>query len=90
MRILGIDPGVATVGFAVLETGAGSQHLVTCGAITTPAGLRLSARLLQIEGDLHALIAQFSPDVMAVEELFFSKNVTTGIAAVRKSGRSWR
>ncbi len=87
MLILGIDPGVATVGFALLDAGPGQQQrLVTCGAITTPAGLRLSARLMQIESDLHALITQFSPDVMAVEELFFSKNVTTGIAVAHARG----
>ncbi len=87
MLILGIDPGVATVGFALLDTAPGQQQrLVTCGVITTPAGLRLSARLLQIEGDLHALIAQFSPDVMAVEELFFGKNVTTGISVAHARG----
>ncbi|MBR2716981.1 MAG: crossover junction endodeoxyribonuclease RuvC [Oscillospiraceae bacterium] len=86
MRVLGIDPGVATVGFAVLDAQPAVQRLVTCGVITTPAGLRLSARLLQIERDMRDLIARFSPEAMAVEELFFSKNVTTGIAVAHARG----
>lgn len=86
MRILGVDPGVATVGFAVLDSEKNRQSLVTCGVITTPAKTQLSSRLERIYRDLNELIAQFSPAVMAVEELFFSKNITTGIAVAHGRG----
>lgn len=86
MRILGIDPGVAIVGFGVLDCAGGTQRMVQYGAINTPAGLPLAARLIQIESDLTALIQQFKPDEMAIEELFFSKNITTGIAVAHARG----
>ena len=54
--------------------------------ITTPAGLPLANRLLQISEDMDALIRQFQPDEMAVEELFFTKNITTGIAVAHGRG----
>ena len=76
MRILGVDPGIATVGFAVLDAEKRSQRLLTCGVITTPAKTQLSSRLDQIYRDLNELIAQFHPEVMAVEELFFNTNIT--------------
>ena len=68
MRILGVDPGIATVGFAVLDAEKRSQRLLTCGVIT------------------NELIAQFHPEVMAVEELFFNTNITTGIAVAHGRG----
>ena len=83
MRILGIDPGVATVGFGVIEAQAGRQQMIQYGAITTPAGQPLAARLVQIAQDMETLIIQFQPDEMSIEELFFSKNITTGIAVAQ-------
>lgn len=85
--ILGIDPGYAIVGFGVLETQRGQgPRLLACGAINTPAGLPLPKRLLQISGDMDALIAQFSPEVMAIEKLYFGNNVTTGIGVAQARG----
>ena len=86
MRILGVVPGIATVGFAVLDAEKRSQRLLTCGVITTPAKTQLSSRLDQIYRDLNELIAQFHPEVMAVEELFFNTNITTGIAVAHGRG----
>ena len=86
MRILGIDPGVATVGFGLIESDRASQQMVQYGAITTSAGLPLATRLVQIAADLEELIAQFKPDEIAIEELFFSKNITTGIAVAHGRG----
>lgn len=86
MIVLGIDPGFAIVGFGLLDADRGRQRLLTCGAITTPAGLPLPKRLLQIAEDMDTLIAQFSPDAMAVEELFFNSNVTTGIGVAQARG----
>ena len=86
MRILGIDPGYATIGFGLVEADRGQVHMVTYGAITTPAGSPLSRRLYQIFIDMEALIAQVKPDVIAVEELFFNTNITTGIAVAHGRG----
>ena len=80
MVILGVDPGVATIGFGVLRAERGKNTLLQYGVITTPAGIPLSQRLVQISEDMEQLIRQFKPDEMAVEELFFTKNITTGIA----------
>ena len=86
MRILGIDPGVAIVGFGVIESDRGTQQMIQYGAITTAAGLPLATRLAQIAADVEQLIVQFKPDEIAVEELFFSKNITTGIAVAHARG----
>ena len=75
MIILGIDPGVATIGFGVIRAERGKNTLLRYGVITTPPGIPLSSRLLQIDRDMEELIHTFQPDEMAVEELFFSKNI---------------
>ena len=86
MRILGIDPGIATVGFGVIEAQRGMQKYVTCGVISTPAHTSLSSRLDQIYSDLESLFDAFKPDAVAVEELFFNTNITTGIAVAHGRG----
>ena len=86
MRILGLDPGIAIVGFGLIESNRGSVRMLQYGAVTTEAGLPLATRLVQIENDMTALIAQLKPDEIAVEELFFSKNITTGIAVAHGRG----
>lgn len=86
MRILGIDPGVAIVGFGVLDHEKGQSKMLQYGVITTEAGLPLATRLVQIESDLKQLIEHFQPDVISIEELFFSKNITTGIAVAHARG----
>ncbi len=86
MLILGIDPGFAIVGFGVVEAGRNQQRLIRCGTITTQAGIALPARLRQISDDMEQLILQFRPEAMAVEELFFSTNVTTGIGVAQARG----
>lgn len=86
MVILGIDPGFAIVGFGVLQSEGGKQGLLSCGAITTPAGLSLPTRLLQIENDMAELLEAFHPDAMAIEELFFTNNITTGIGVAQARG----
>ena len=86
MRILGIDPGYATIGFGVVDSEGGRQDLVKCGVITTPAHTSLSSRLAQIYDDLNELLDLFHPDAVAVEELFFNTNITTGIAVAHGRG----
>lgn len=86
MRILGIDPGVATVGFGLLDAEGGALRYVTCGAIRTPAHTPLTARLGQIYSDLEELFEALRPDVLSVEELFFKNNITTGIPVAQGRG----
>ena len=86
MRILGIDPGYAIVGFGILEADRGKARLLRCGSINTPAGVPMPRRLLQIQEDMETLIREFSPDVMAIEELFFNTNVTTAIGVAQARG----
>ena len=86
MRILGIDPGYATIGFGLIEGERAQFHMVNYGAITTPAGLPLSKRLYQIDRDMEELIGQLKPDVISIEELFFNTNITTGIAVAHGRG----
>ena len=86
MRILGIDPGYGITGFGLIEAGRGSNRLLTCGAITTPAGMDFSARLEIIYEDMRQLLEQAKPDAVAIEELFFGQNVTTGIGVAQSRG----
>ena len=86
MRILGLDPGIATVGFGIVDTEKNLQKLVSCGVITTPAHTPLSSRLDQIYTDLEELIRVYRPDAMSVEELFFNTNITTGISVAHGRG----
>ena len=86
MRILGIDPGIATIGFGAIETSGSKQKLITCGVITTPAHTPLSSRLEQIYGDMGDLLDMFKPDAVAIEELFFNTNITTGISVAHGRG----
>ena len=86
MRVLGIDPGIATIGFGIVETDGRRHQLVKCGVITTPAHTSLSSRLEQIYDDMLAVIDMFKPDVVSIEELFFNTNLTTGIAVAHGRG----
>jgi len=86
MRILGIDPGYGITGFGLIEADRGQYSLVRCGAITTPAGMDFSARLEIIYEDMRKLLALAKPDAVAIEELFFGQNVTTGIGVAHSRG----
>ena len=86
LRILGIDPGIAIVGFGLVEADAGRVQMLRYGTITTEAGLPLSSRLLRVSLDMEDLIGQLKPDVIAIEELFFNNNITTGIAVAHARG----
>ena len=86
MRILGIDPGYGITGFGIVDAQRGSTRLVGCGAITTPAGMDFSARLEIIYNDMQDLLQKAKPDVVAIEELFFGQNVTTGIGVAQSRG----
>ena len=86
MRILGIDPGYATIGFGLIEGARAQYRMVTYGAITTPAGVPLQNRLLEIYQDMLTLLDHFKPDAVSVEELFFNNNITTGIGVAQARG----
>ena len=85
MRVLGVDPGTAITGYGLVDYD-GDLCLVDCGAIVTPAGMALPQRLLAIHRELSAVIARFQPEAVAVEELFFSKNVRTAMSVGQARG----
>ncbi len=86
MVILGIDPGYAIVGYGAVEYRQSRLRPLGYGAITTPAGIPLQKRLLEIHQDMLTLVDQFQPEAASVEELFFNTNVTTGIAVGHARG----
>lgn len=86
MKILGIDPGTAITGFAVIEVDGASKKLLDCGVITTAKQSPMSARLVALERDLIAIIKANKPDVAAVEQLFFATNAKTAITVGQARG----
>ena len=86
MRILGIDPGYGITGFGLIESNRGQNTLLHCGAITTPPGTDFSWRLEVIYNDMVELLRVSQPDAVAIEELFFGQNVTTGIGVAQARG----
>ena len=86
MRILGIDPGYGITGFGLIEANRGQFQLLRCGAITTPPNTDFSWRLEVIYNDMVELLRVTQPDVVAIEELFFGHNVTTGIGVAQSRG----
>lgn len=88
MIILGIDPGYAIVGYGVIEKDnkTGKCKLVDYGAIETHKDEAFPTRLAQIQDGMRALIDRYKPDAIAVEELFFNTNITTGIAVAEARG----
>ncbi len=79
MRILGIDPGLATMGWGVLDTENDKNRLVECGAVITPPEEPIQRRLLHIFQGVQELITVYYPQEIVFEELFFAKNITTAM-----------
>ena len=87
MIILGIDPGLATLGYGVIEKDArGNCRVVDYGVVLTPKEEGLPVRLAILEEGISKILEKFKPDEVAMEELFFSKNITTGIAVAHARG----
>ncbi len=86
MIILGIDPGIAIVGYGILEHAGNKFRVIDYGAITTPAGQKLSDRLRDIYESVNILIERHHPDQFAIEELFFNTNVKTAISVAHGRG----
>lgn len=86
MVILGIDPGLATLGYGVIETQGDRRRMIQFGTVTTPAGVAMPYRLRAIAQGVRQLMDVYQPDEVAFEELFFSKNITTGMAVSMARG----
>lgn len=86
MRIIGIDPGTGILGFGVIDVINGKVKMVDAGVITTPAHTPLPDRLEEIYNGLSGIIADTKPSVMAIEKLFFAKNVTTAMSVSHARG----
>ena len=87
MIILGVDPGLATLGYGVIEKNEqGAFRLLDYGVVLTPKNEGLPVRLAMLEEGLSKVLQQYHPDEVAMEELFFSKNITTGIAVAHARG----
>lgn len=86
MTILGIDPGLAIIGWGVLDYQASRFRTVAYGALRTPAGVPTEERLSLIYDGMKTLFETYRPDAMSVEELFFNTNITTGIRVAEARG----
>lgn len=86
LRILGIDPGLATMGYGVIESDGDRHRLVQFGVLTTQAGQPTPQRLRSIFTGVNQLMDTYQPEEVAFEELFFSKNITTGMAVSAARG----
>ncbi len=86
MVILGFDPGLATLGFGVIETDGHKHKMIEYGIISTPAGMPTPIRLRNIYADVQTVIDKYKPDAIAVEELFFNNNITTCISVAEARG----
>ena len=87
MIILGIDPGLATMGYGIVEKRAdGSGAAVDYGVVRTPKEETLPVRLAMLEEGVNKILTKFKPQEIAVEELFFAKNITTGIPVAHARG----
>ncbi len=86
-RVIGIDPGFGRVGYGVVEVeGRGKYRPVTYGCLETTQGVSFEKRLQEIDDMMQELIARYPSDVVMVEQLFFSKNVTTGLKVAHARG----
>ena len=85
MRILGIDPGLARVGYGVIEVAGRQQRLLDCGIIRTDTGRSEGDRMVEIARDLRVLLRRWRPELAAVEKFFFYRSSTT-IAVVQARG----
>lgn len=86
MIVLGIDPGIATTGWGVIEKTDRQAKPLAYGVIETPAGLPLASRLKMLFADTRAIIARYQPDIFCVEKLFFNTNAKTALVVGQARG----
>lgn len=85
-RVLGVDPGLGRLGWAILEQCSGEPKLIGCGCLETSARAEDPQRLQTLYRRLHDIITEYRPELVVVEKLYFTKNVTTGIAVGQARG----
>lgn len=86
MRVLGLDPGTATTGYGIVEQRGTRLNHIAHGTITTPAHTHFARRLVTIHKSMEAILAEYAPDAVAIEKLYFTRNVTTGITVAQARG----
>ena len=86
MRILGIDPGFGIIGFGVIDKENSGLSVIDYGVITTPKEMPFNERLRVIYDSMNALLDRYKPDEVSIEELYFNKNITTGIKVAEARG----
>ena len=86
MRILGIDPGYATIGYGIIDSQYGKFSVVSYGAITSPAKIPFPERLKSIFDDMLTILEKYKPDALAIERLYFNTNTTTAIDVAQARG----
>ncbi len=86
MIILGIDPGIGRCGWGVVEVQSSKLKVKSFGCIETPPSMEVSQRLAEIHRDILSLIKKYSPDALAVEELFFNTNAKTAFVVGQARG----
>lgn len=86
MRILGFDPGLAIVGYGIIDSDLRDNKIVDFGVIRTPKEESVPARLAMIQDGVEQIFQKFNPDAIAIEELFFARNVTTAINVAQARG----
>lgn len=86
MRVLGIDPGTSTTGYGLVELDGRLPKSLAYGVISTSARTPIEERLVTIYHDMRALLMEFRPDVLAIEQLFFFRNVTNGLMVSQARG----
>lgn len=86
MLVLGIDPGTATTGYGLVKYEAGRYIMIDYGTISTKASMEMASRLCEINKELNDLLTRYSPDVVAVEQLYYQKNSKTVITVAQGRG----
>ena len=86
MRVLGLDPGTATTGYGIVEQRGTRLTHIGQGTITTPAHAHFAKRLVTIHERVAGILAEYEPDAVAIEKLYFTRNVTTGITVAQARG----
>ncbi|HNZ18215.1 MAG: crossover junction endodeoxyribonuclease RuvC [Candidatus Hydrogenedentes bacterium] len=86
MRVLGFDPGTATTGYGVVEGRGTRLRHIAHGVITTPAGMHFAERLRIVHDEAAALFETYAPDAVAIEKLYFARNVTTALKVAEARG----
>lgn len=86
MKVLGVDPGTAVLGYGLVEAGRGPARLLECGVLRTSPRHSLASRLAEIHAALAELITRHQPDVLSVESVFYARNARTTVSLAHARG----